>query len=83
MMAGKKNMRVVLGSKNDCKLQAVRQVLAEYPKFGDAHIVGVEVDSLVPEQPLNLDATIQGAINRANAAFVDCDFTIGIEVGTM
>lgn len=76
-------MRIVLGSTNECKLQTARQVLADYPKFAGAEIVGVEVDSGVAEQPLNLETTIQGAIHRAKAAFVDCDFSIGIEGGTM
>lgn len=76
-------MRIVLGSINECKLQTTRQVLADYPRFSGAEIVGVEVDSGVGEQPLNLETTIRGAINRAKAAFTGCDFSIGIEGGTM
>jgi len=64
-------------------MQSTREVLAMYPKFADAELVGVEVDSGVGEQPMNLDATIQGAINRAKQAFVDCDFAIGIEGGAI
>ena len=76
-------MRVVVGSQNACKLQSTREVLADYPKFAGAEIIGVEVDSGVGEQPMNLDATIAGAINRAKTAFQDCNFSIGIEGGTV
>lgn len=76
-------MRVCLGSTNACKMQSTREVLAMYPKFVDAEIVGIEVDSGVGEQPMNLDATIEGAINRAKAAFKECDVSIGIEAGAM
>lgn len=76
-------MRIRLGSTNACKLQSTREVLATYAKFADAEIVGVEVDSGVGEEPNNLELTITGAINRARAAFDDCDFSIGIEGGTI
>ncbi len=76
-------MRVCLGSTNACKMESTRAVLDMYPKLKDAELVGVEVDSGVGEQPLDLSATIQGAINRAKAAFHDCDLSVGIEGGTM
>lgn len=75
-------MRIVLGSKNACKLESTRSVLATYPRFADAEVVGVEVDSGVSEEPMDLATTIVGAVNRAKAAFVDCDLSIGIEGGT-
>ncbi len=64
-------------------MQSTREVLAMYPKFVDAEIVGIEVDSGVGEQPMNLNATIDGAINRAKVAFQDCDYSIGIEGGLL
>lgn len=76
-------MRVVLGSQNACKLQSTREVLALYPAFADAEVIGVEVDSGVGEEPDTLERTVTGAINRAKAAFQDCDYSIGIEGGTI
>jgi len=76
-------MRVVLGSQNACKLQSTKEVLAMYPKFAEAEVVGVEVNSGVGEQPMNLTETIDGAINRAKVAFKDCDFSVGIEGGLL
>lgn len=76
-------MRIVLGSKNACKLDTTREVLSLYPKFAAAEVVGVEVDSGVGEEPMTLEETVAGATNRAKQAFVDCDYSIGIEGGTM
>ena len=74
-------MRVCLGSTNACKMESTRAVMDLYPKLKEAELVGVEVDSGVSEQPMNLTATIDGAINRAEAAFQNCDLSIGIEGG--
>ena len=54
-----------------------------YPTLVDAELVGIEVDSGVGEQPMDLAATIQGAINRAKASFQNCDLSIGIEGGCL
>jgi inosine/xanthosine triphosphatase len=76
-------MRVHLGSTNAAKMEALKEVLALYPKFADAEVVGVEVDSGVAEQPMNLGETIDGAIHRAKSAFNGSDLSIGIEGGLL
>lgn len=75
-------MKVVVGSKNPVKLKATRNVLKRiYPQMG---VRAKHVDSGVPDQPIGLDVTIQGAINRAQNAFSDeFDLSVGIESGLM
>ncbi len=61
---------VVVGSLNQCKLKAVRNVVRTYPRLARAQDVhGVSVPSGVSEQPLTLEETTRGAKSRAQAAF--------------
>ena len=73
----------VVASKNKAKVNAVTELLAEYPHFSNAVVRSVSANSLVSEQPISLDETIQGAMNRAKNAYSDCDFSVGIESGLM
>lgn len=72
-------IRVVVGSKNPVKVEAVRQVFEEY--FANVQVVGVEVETGVDEQPRSEEETRQGAINRAKAALADNDYAVGLEGG--
>lgn len=74
-------MRINVGSKNEVKVGAVREVIADYPFLSGAEVVGLDVPSGVSSQPTSLDETIRGAINRAKACFVDCRLSFGIESG--
>lgn len=76
-------MNVIVGSKNRVKVDAVRETLTLYDAFAKARVRGVDVPSGVSEQPISIDEIIQGAMNRARAAFVDCDYSVGIESGLM
>ncbi|HYF29416.1 MAG TPA: inosine/xanthosine triphosphatase [Candidatus Paceibacterota bacterium] len=76
-------MKIVVGSRNPAKVEAVREILADYPRFKDAEIVGIEVPSGVPDQPTSFEEVTGGAVNRAQAAFIDCDYAIGLEAGFM
>lgn len=76
-------MKIIVASTNDVKVSAVREALGEYPVLKDAEIEGIAVDTGVSEQPKSLEETVQGAVNRAEAAFVECDYSIGIESGLM
>jgi inosine/xanthosine triphosphatase len=75
-------MKVVVGSTNPVKLKATRNVLKKiYPQMG---VQAKHVDSGVPDQPIGLEVTIQGAINRAKNAFTDkFDLSVGIESGLL
>ncbi len=74
-------MKVTVGSTNPAKVEAVREILQDYPYLMDAEIVGVEVSSGVPDQPTSFEEVTGGAVNRAKEAFIDCDYSIGLEAG--
>ena len=64
---------VVVGSLNQCKLKAVRNVVRSYPRLARApRAQGVSGPSGVSEQPLTLEETIRGARSRAQAALAAC-----------
>jgi len=76
-----KNMKINVGSKNNVKIEAVREMLQEYEMFKNAEVNGVKALSDVSEQPKSLEETILGAQNRAKNVFSDCDYSFGIESG--
>ena len=76
-------MTITVGSKNKAKIEAVAEILKEYPHLASAVVVGVDVPSGISDQPKSLDESVEGAINRARAAFKDCDYSIGIELDLM
>jgi inosine/xanthosine triphosphatase len=76
-------MKIVVGSKNPAKVEAVREILQDYPHLKDAEVVGVDVSSGVSDQPKSLEETLTGATNRARSVFTDCDYSVGIESGVM
>jgi inosine/xanthosine triphosphatase len=75
-------MKVYVGSRNPVKLRATRNVLEKlYPQL---EVEAKHVDSGVPDQPIGLEVTIQGAINRARNAFLEgFDLSVGIESGLL
>lgn len=72
-----------VASENKAKVNAVIELLTEYPRFSDAHVRGIATNSGVSEQPLTLDEAIRGAMNRARNVFDQCDFSVGVESGLM
>jgi inosine/xanthosine triphosphatase len=75
-------MIVQVGSQNPVKVQATRNVLEKF--YTHITVSSVSVHSGVPDQPIGLDQTIDGAVNRAKEAFVPgCDLGVGIESGLM
>ncbi|MCB0751027.1 MAG: inosine/xanthosine triphosphatase, partial [Ignavibacteriae bacterium] len=78
-------MKILVGSKNPVKINAVKETFALY--YESIEVIGISVKSNVPEQPIN-DETYQGAKNRAlalqklNASEnYNADFFVGIEGG--
>lgn len=63
-----------LGSQNNVKLDAVKEVLSDF------EVIGLSVDSKVSKQPLSDEETIQGALNRALSLPKD-GLRIGLEAG--
>ncbi len=80
-----KSMIISIGSTNQAKVQAVKEVIRDYPLLFNAEIITASVPSEIADQPLSLAETIQGAKNRAKNAFAaaskKCTYGIGIESG--
>lgn len=76
-------MNIIVGTTNKAKIAAVEELLQEYPDFKESDVEGKSVASGVGDQPRSLKETIEGAMNRAKAAFEACDYSIGIESGLM
>ncbi len=76
-------MKINIGSKNKQKIDALKEILKEYPDFLDAEVAAKEVDSGVSHQPKSLQETVDGAEKRAKNSFADCDYSVGLESGLM
>ena len=75
-------MIVQVGSENPVKVQATKNVLNRFYK--NLSVSSIHVHSGVPDQPIGLDQTIEGAINRAiEACLPGCDLGVGIESGLL
>ncbi|AHF79434.1 inosine/xanthosine triphosphatase [Thermococcus paralvinellae] len=74
-------MRVAVGSTNPTKVKAVEEIMREF--YENVEVIAVEVDSEVGDQPIGLEKTIEGAINRARKALnkTNADLGVGIEAG--
>lgn len=76
-------MKFVLGSSNKAKKQALEEWLNN--NFEQkCEIETISVESNVSAQPLSIEATIEGAINRAKNALnksKNADFGVGLEGG--
>jgi inosine/xanthosine triphosphatase len=72
-------MKVIVGSLNPIKIEAVQEVFLNAPYL----ISGASVGSKVRSQPLSHQETRQGAINRAKGCVLDlgADMGFGLEGG--
>jgi len=73
--------RVAVGSRNPPKIDAVREAFEGY--FEGVEVVGADVTSGVPDQPIGWEEIVAGAMNRAERAFAaaPCDAGVGYEDG--
>lgn len=78
-------MVIAVGSTNEAKVLAVKEVLLDSAHFSTVKVIECSVGSDVSDQPISLQETIQGAKNRARNAFekCDCKYSFGIESGLM
>lgn len=77
-------MKINVGSKNKIKVKAVKNAVKLYPDlFPKPEIIGADVNVPLFGHPKNLKETVQGAIRRAKDAFIDCDYSFGLEGGLM
>lgn len=75
-------MKIIVGTKNQKKVSAVKTVFLEVLKPGSLEVGSYDAQSLVPDAPHNED-TYRGALNRARecAEKLEADYYIGIESG--
>jgi len=78
-------MKVLVGSQNPVKIEAVKEAFSKY--FDNVEVIGMKVDSKVPDQPIN-EETFEGAKNRAlelkrinEEKNLGAKFFVGIEAG--
>ncbi|MCX6797380.1 MAG: inosine/xanthosine triphosphatase [Candidatus Doudnabacteria bacterium] len=76
-------MIITVGSKNPAKLEAVKEIIEEYDFLKGAEVIIMEVPVDLYGHPKTLEDTTKGALQRAKDAFVDCDYSFGIESGLM
>jgi inosine/xanthosine triphosphatase len=76
-------MKVGMGSKNQTKVAALRDVLKEYPIFSGCEVIGKDVVVEEFGHPKNITETVEGAILRAKQAYEGNDYGFGIEGGLM
>ncbi|MFN8429835.1 MAG: inosine/xanthosine triphosphatase [Spirosomataceae bacterium] len=78
--------KVIVGSKNPVKVDAVRQGFEKMFPNEHFEVSGFEVASGVSDQPMGDEETFLGAKNRAAKArelFPDADFWVGLEGGNI
>ena len=76
-------MKIHVGSKNEIKVSAVRELLQDYPHLKNAEVCPFETSSWVSDQPKSLEETVQGAKNRAREVLGSGAYGFGIESGLM
>lgn len=77
-------MKIAIATRNKLKVHAVTQTVKLYPHlFLDPEIVSVDTNVPVFGHPKTLKGTMEGAIARAKDAFVDCEYSVGLEGGLM
>ena len=76
-------MKINIGSKNKQKIEALAEMLKEYPDLKDAEVVSKDSDSEVSDQPKSFKETVKGAMNRAENCFFECNYSFGLESGLM
>jgi len=76
-------MKIGVGSKNKTKIDAVTEILHDYPMFEGALIDAVDINIEQFGHPKSLDETVAGAVDRAKQAYTGNDYGFGIESGLM
>ena len=70
-----------IGSKNPVKIEAVKDVLRDYPALEIDQINSIEVSLETPEQPFGWKDIVEGSNERARKSFTNCSYSIGLESG--
>jgi inosine/xanthosine triphosphatase len=85
LFQGERKVKVLVGSRNPVKIEAVEEAFRKY--FGEVEVIGIDVKSHVPPQPVN-DETYIGAQSRAfqlkeinESESLGAEYFVGIEGG--
>lgn len=76
-------MKINVGSLNPIKIAAVAEAAREYPLLNGAEVAGQDPGVDLFGHPKSLEEVVNGAINRAQEVFKDCDLSFGLEGGLM
>jgi inosine/xanthosine triphosphatase len=77
-------MQISIGSKNPAKIGAVEEYFIKICKLENVQVSSLAIDSGVSKQPMTLEETITGAMNRSTRAYNNVfTISIGIEGGIM
>ena len=76
-------MKIGVGSKNKTKVNAVTELLKDYPLFEGAEVEGVEVQIEEFGHPKSIEETVKGAVDRAKQAQAGRKYGFGIESGLL
>ena len=78
-------MKILVGSENPVKIYSAKEAFSKF--FDNVDVIGIKVNSQVPDQPINSD-TFKGAENRARnlgainqSNRLNADYFVGIEGG--
>lgn len=76
-------MKIAVGSTNPAKIEAVKEAFQKVWPKKKWEVIGVDVKSVVSNQPMSDTESIKGAISRAKQALKKskADFAVGIEAG--
>jgi len=73
---------IAVGSTNPVKVNAVKKAFTRY--FGKIEVVSIKVKTTVPPQPITIEETIRGAVERGYNALrtiKNATYGVGIEAG--
>ncbi len=76
-------MKIIVGSTNKIKIEAVQETVIQYPLLSSTTVTGKNIPSQVSDQPKSLPETVSGAIARAKNAFEEGSYSFGLESGLM
>jgi len=76
-------MIINVGSKNNVKIDAVKETIKDYNMCSEAKVISISSPSEISDQPKTIEETLRGAKNRAKSAFKNCNYSFGIESGLM
>lgn len=76
-------IKVVVGSTNPVKVNAVKHAISGVFSFSNLDCIGIDAPSGVAAQPMNSEATRQGALNRIKycTEHMRADYFVAIEGG--